>query len=516
MIKHVVILDGYTDEPAGLGVPPYINVYPRLIAGALWLVDKTIKVKYWTIDEARRNIDKFIHESKNSDLVVFIAGTEVPGRYLGGKPLSMDELYQLANMLHDTDKVLIGPAARYGFGLGGGSIAVSRRRIQRLFIEIVYGDPEIYFYQLALHGWEKTEPWKLREDYSLADKAFIKGARIITQHPNHGWNLVVEIETFRGCPRWISGGCSFCIEPRYGKPLMREPWKIVEEVETLYRYGARHIRIGRQPDLLSYYSREIGEKEYPKPNPEALRRLFHGIRVRAPGLRVVHIDNINPGTIIHNLDEAVRALKIIVEYHTPGDVAALGVESFDPRVIKMNNLKTLPEETIKVIEIINRIGGFRGWNGLPHLLPGINLLYGLPGETKETYRINYEYLKRILDIKLMVRRINIRKVSVLENTPLWLHRDTVRHVLSKHRRLYEYYRVKIMNTIDRAMMTRILPPGSIYRYLYVEKHKHGYSYARIPGSYPIVAKIPGELPLKSIVDIRVKNVSAKSITGIPV
>ena len=29
------ILDCYTDEPAGLGVPPYLGVYPRYISGSI-------------------------------------------------------------------------------------------------------------------------------------------------------------------------------------------------------------------------------------------------------------------------------------------------------------------------------------------------------------------------------------------------------------------------------------------------------------------------------------------------
>ena len=42
------ILDCYTDEPAGLGVPPYLGTYPRYIAGSL---DET--PYYITIDDLR-------------------------------------------------------------------------------------------------------------------------------------------------------------------------------------------------------------------------------------------------------------------------------------------------------------------------------------------------------------------------------------------------------------------------------------------------------------------------------
>ena len=51
MIERALILDGYTDEPAGLGVPPYIGIYPRYAYGVL---DKyNVKVDYITIDKFR-------------------------------------------------------------------------------------------------------------------------------------------------------------------------------------------------------------------------------------------------------------------------------------------------------------------------------------------------------------------------------------------------------------------------------------------------------------------------------
>ena len=42
------ILDCYTDEAAGLGVPPYLGTYPRYIAGYL-----NEEVNYLTIDDLR-------------------------------------------------------------------------------------------------------------------------------------------------------------------------------------------------------------------------------------------------------------------------------------------------------------------------------------------------------------------------------------------------------------------------------------------------------------------------------
>ena len=513
MIRRVIIIDGYTDEPAGLGVPPYINTYPRLVAGSIWFANKCINVIYFTIDLIRENIEKFMKIAKTCDVVVVIAGTEVPGKYLGGKPITVSELERLMMLLDEKIRVLIGPAARFGIGLGGGTIALSVKRLKSLFEYIVPGDPEFFFYEAIKHGWEKASTTEIRQNYGLANKSFYYGAKIIEQHPNYKWNLIVEIETFRGCPRYITGGCSFCIEPRTDMVVYRSIEGILKEIEALDRFGAKHYRIGKQPDILAYMAYDTGKIEFPKPNINALRRLFHGIRSIATNLKILHIDNVNPGTIAHNKDEALEALKIIMKYHTPGDVAALGIESFDPKVVKYNNLKVYPDEALEAIRIINRVGSKRGWNGLPELLPGINLLYGLPGESRDTYRINLEYLYKILNEGLLIRRINIRKVTVLENTPLWLRKNEVEYLLKKYHSLYEIYRRRIMDEIDRKMLRKILPQNTIVKYLYTEKYIGRFTVARQPASYPIVFYIEGHYPLKKIIDLRVIGYKAKSVYG---
>ena len=91
-------------------------------------------------------------------------------------------------------------------------------------------------------------------------------------------------------------------------------------------------------------SKGVGELEFPKPNPDALDKLFKGIRNVAPKLKTLHIDNANPGVIARYPDECKLIAKSIIKYHTPGDVAAFGVESVDPIVIKKNNLKATAED----------------------------------------------------------------------------------------------------------------------------------------------------------------------------
>ena len=52
-VDHVGLIDGYVDEPTVLGVPPYVSIYPRYIAGAIWSVNPHAQIHYQTIDQIR-------------------------------------------------------------------------------------------------------------------------------------------------------------------------------------------------------------------------------------------------------------------------------------------------------------------------------------------------------------------------------------------------------------------------------------------------------------------------------
>ncbi len=512
-IKKVLILDGYTDEPAGLGVPPYIDVYPRYIAGAIWSADKDILIKYLTVDQARNNVQQFIKEATDYDAVIVIAGVTVPGKYLGGTPIGLKELDQWFRVISRPLKILVGPAAKFGIGETGGRVAELPSRVKENFDFIVKGDAEIFVYNLLTLGEEKASPYVIREDYGLTNKFAILGSRIVTQHPNYGLNLIVEIETYRGCPRSIVGGCSFCIEPGYGLPVFREPEDIVREVEVLGKLGVKHFRIGRQPDLLAYKGFDSGKVEFPKPNVKALSKLFAGIRNNVPDLEVLHIDNVNPGTIVHHVNESIEALKTIIRYHTPGDVAALGIETADPRVVKLNNLKVYPEEALEAIRIINAVGKRRGGNGLPELLPGINFVHGLIGETKETYILNYLFLKKILNEGLLVRRINIRQVIAFPTTRMWIYGDKI---IKRNKRYFKIYKEKIRKEIDLPMLRRIVPRGTVLKRVFTEKYRNKITLARQVGSYPLLVEIPKIVPLNKWVDVLIVDHGYRSVTGVPI
>ena len=53
MGQTAVILDCYTVEPSGLGVPPYLSAYARAAFGALTCAYPGAEVIYLTIDDVR-------------------------------------------------------------------------------------------------------------------------------------------------------------------------------------------------------------------------------------------------------------------------------------------------------------------------------------------------------------------------------------------------------------------------------------------------------------------------------
>lgn len=67
-MKYDVIIDCYTDEPSGLGVPPFLSVHSRYIAGAL--SEKNIKYYYLTIDDLRYATgEKHFEDSFNKRII---------------------------------------------------------------------------------------------------------------------------------------------------------------------------------------------------------------------------------------------------------------------------------------------------------------------------------------------------------------------------------------------------------------------------------------------------------------
>ncbi|URA09630.1 radical SAM protein [Thermospira aquatica] len=480
-----LLIDGYIDEPTALGVPPYISPYVRYVAGAIWSAGGH-ELLYRTIDQLRET-----HDKPDADFVILIAGNPVPGKYLGGNPITLDEVKELADFYRKKNFLWGGPQSR------------EKNNNFSKNIQVISGDIEAYVWDIARNNTPRERFRSLEEWHVCATF----GAEVVLQHP---WfpDVVIELETGRGCPRRFH--CSFCLEGLF-EVEFRPVASIQEEVNRLYQVGCRHFRLGKQADILSYQADFSCERDgFFRPVPENLERLYSGIREVAPDLKTLHLDNMNPGTIARFPKESARILETIARYNTPGDVAAFGMESADPEVIRRNALKASPDQVFQAIQMVNEIGGKRD-GGIPKLLPGVNLIHGLPGETRETFRLNYEFLLQIFEEGLLLRRINIRQLKQTPGTPLE-HLPLKKDV--KTEAAFRHYREKIRKEIDIPMLQRIFPPGTVLRDLIVDGHRGEWSLARQLGSYPIIVKIPRNVSLREHLDAFVIDYRERSLIGL--
>ncbi|MFH0961528.1 MAG: radical SAM protein [archaeon] len=503
----VLIVNGYSDEPTCFNVPPYIGKYPRYIAGAVWSADGKARVVYRTIDDFRSGRTKIQDIDGKFEIAVFIVGMTVPGKYVGGEIATAGEIIGIAKALrHVKFRVLSGPAARFGFGSEGGK---TTEIVREPFDIICKGDDEAVVHKLVRDG-SATGLEKISRSSPELQEFARRGAAIIGQM-NTGY-LLAEIESYRGCPRFVSGFCSFCSEMGKGPPDFRPVEGIVAEVAALAKLGVHAFRIGDQPDLFAYMGEGAGRQEYPRPNPEAIEALFSGIRRAAPNLTVLHIDNVNPKTIFLHPEESRKVASTIAKYDTPGDIAAFGLENLDPIVIRENNLKVDSEEALFAVRLVNEAGGWREGKSLPKLLPGLNFIGGLKGETKESFKINYRFLENLVKQGLVVRRINLRQVMPLPGTRMGKFGSKL---VVKHSREFASFKFKVRENIDRAMLRRVAPAGTEIPQVHVEYQERKITFARPLGSYPLLVGIPAEIPIGATLDVRIVDWGKRSVTGVP-
>ncbi|MFW6409530.1 MAG: radical SAM protein [Halanaerobiales bacterium] len=477
------LIDGYLDEPSCLGVPPYISPHIRYTYGALLSAGfKEDNINYYTIDSLRERWKKNIEKLENFDLIIIIAGTTVPGNYLGGQPISIKEIKELGEKLHYPNRVLGGPITL----------------VKDNFPEYDHLCGEIA--ALDLYQTLTEKKIKSQETAKWIGEWSRLGADLTTKHPDYP-HLVCEIETFRGCPRQ-SGHCTFCSERLKKRTYQRNPKQIIAEIDALAKKGNHHFRLGCQTNLLLYQAHK--SKNELIPNPGAIKELYTGINRADPDLKTLHMDNMNPEDIAKHQRKSREILKIITKYNTPGDIAAFGLESADPQVIEKNNIGADPEKTLKAIEIMNEIGGRRE-KGLPKLLPGLNFLHGLIGEREETMEYNYRYLKKIYKKGLMLRRINIRQVIPVGDYP--------RQKVDKYQ--LKEYKDRINEEINKPMLKRVFPAGTILRNVRTEKRKGKLTYGRQLGTYPILVGIPGKPVLNKFIDVKIVDHGYRSVTALP-
>ena len=475
-------MDGYTDEPSCLGVPPFMSTYARMAYGAI--ESAGADTRYATVDQWRAGTV----ELHRFDLVVAMRHVAVPGKYLRGMPASDKELATIGEGI--TGEGVISLGVRRG---------EMPRTITDSYDAVAEGDPDAFIFDMV-SGERPSDRKRTPEE---RERWLLRGAKACESHPDFGGPLIAEMQMYRGCVRQFTGGCSFCIEPLQGEVTFREPKEILDEAVRLASVGVRHLRLGAQTCTYSYMASGVGETETPTPNPEVVGKLLEAIS-REARPKVFHVDNANPAVIAAHPAESREVTKAIVEHCTGGNVVAFGLESADSQVARANNLNSDTERAMEAIRIVNELGRARSPTGLPSLLPGINFVCGLEGETKATYAANLDFLLRVVSEGLLLRRINIRQVIP--------SRQEFKGVRLK--REFAQFKKAVREQVDLPMLGRLVPDSTVLRDVYTELREGGRTFGRQVGSYPILVGLPYPMDTGHWVDAFVVNRGPRSVVAI--
>lgn len=500
-----LVIDGYEDEPAAFGVPPYVGFHIRYICGVL--EQRGIPYEYRTIDSYRLDAPSL----ENRLGIVLLAGAVVPGKYLRGAPISLRETRDVISKSPSDIPFLCGGWAIRGWKQQGWSPLR-----QNLFLSLQDTDATLeHFLDQGEWGHKRrtAEQWTDWAHHGARSKA-------VSMNPDLHGPLTYEVEVYQGCVRF-KRGCKFCIEPKKGVPIWRTPEDIIEEVKIAHDMGVEHIRLGGMTDTYTYMAEGVVDMEYPRPNPEPIAKLLHGLR-DDERLGILHTDNGNPSIIAEHLEESEEITKTLVDTLSDGAVLSFGLESADPNVHEANWLNCDSNQLKSAIALINKHGRVRGERGLPKLLPGLNFIAGLNGETSQTYDINLKLLRELKQEGHMIRRVNIRQVEgkgfqEIDSTDFRSFKNSVRE------------------EFDGPLLEEMLPTGTILNDVWWESHdgrtrlprhlepeakdtaitgKAGITFGRQIGAYPILVGMNYLAPLESYSQIMVTGHGARSITGI--
>ena len=512
-----LILDGYEDEPAAFGVPPYVGFHIRYVCGVL--EQHKIGYTYMTIDQWRLTSQQEREDLlRSTDGFVCIAGAVVPGRYIRGTPISRKESTELIRLLPRDIPALFGGWAVRGWKQQGWLPLRSN-----LFLAVQ--DTDATLNQFLKNGtWKherrNAEEWTIWAQLGATSKA-------VTNHPDLGTDenkgpLTYEVEVYQGCVRF-KRGCKFCIEPKKGIPIWRTPEDIIREVQLAHDSGVQHVRLGGMTDTYTYMAEGVKDLEYPIPNPEPIAQLLHGLR-EDDRLGILHTDNGNPSIIAENIEPSTEITKTLVETLSDGAVLSFGLESADPSVHAANWLNCDAQQLKTALRLVNQYGRERGERGLPKLLPGLNFIAGLNGERPETYDMNLNLLRELRNEGLLLRRINIRQVEG----------EGFQEIPQSE---FKQFKSAVRESIDTPLLQELFPLGHVLRDVHWETHdgrtrlpvhlteehtgnsihgRAGLTFGRQIGAYPILIGVPYHIPLESSSSIMITGHGARSITGVEI
>lgn len=166
---------------------------------------------------------------------------------------------------------------------------------------------------------------------------------------------------------------------------------------------------------------------------------------------------------------------------------------------------------MRAIDNVNEAGAGVGPRGLPVLLPGLNLIYGLPGETHRTHYENLRWLVRILDDGYLCHRINVRQALAHPGTPFAEAHNKEEPPSVEH---FDTWKADISYVFDQPMKARVYPAGrkvhGLHSFFVTSR---GTWYRRL-GSYSIQVVEPGTArPLFEDADLVITGHAPRYVYG---
>ncbi len=450
-IDKIVIVDGYSDLPFDLGRPPFLAPEVRYIAGACWDRNSKARAIYMTLDDLKSGNKASLIQ--DAGLVLVYAGVPEarPSVDLteasGDVPPEVGDLFDFVAYL-ECPKIL-----------GGPYVLVHEPEAREMDFDLVVdGDLSKFTHEVLSEGStiDGVDPGIRRTNQDL-ERFSILGAGLAIQNAGYPSFLSLGVELYRGCPSAAQGGCSFCHQNFFTTVEYRPVEDVVAEISKIAELGCENVFF-QAPCFYSYFSdpREDGTLDL---DHSAIERLLEGAGSVAPELKGLHILNINPAAVANDKDEAEKITKTVVEHCSDGNFPNLRAITFDEEVQLVNNVACSTQDFNEVVDMMSSAGRVTGPNGLPTLLPAVELVYGLAGESQETIEINEERIRELASQKL-IRGAVARRLVPIPGTTIAKRDD-----LEELEDLDQHLEV-LRNDINAPLKSGLASPGQLLKDIY--------------------------------------------------
>lgn len=499
--NKIIVVDGFSDLPFSLGIPPFMSPEVRYMAGACWDRDDKARVIYINIDDLRAGRKSSL--LNGADLVFVYAGVTEASPLVRPSVRTDDsgiaKVQDLVDYIAylDCPKILGGPYVLAKNGVVDEKLG---------FDVIVTGDLSKYIHEILSDEGTigKVDPSLQRNNEDL-NRYAILGAGLAVQNPGYPSFLSCAVELYRGCPSASLGGCSFCHETKYTTVDYRPVEDVVAEIAKISELGCENV-VFECPCFFSYFSspNEEGKLDL---DHSAIEKLLEGSRSVAPEIKGLHIMNINPGAIANDMDESRKILKSIRTHCSDGNFPNLRVVTFDDEVQLLNNTRTTAEQSRMVVKMIAEAGKGEGPSGLPQMLPTIELVYGLAGEGENTLELNLNNLKEFAS-KGLIRGVIVRKQASLPGTTISKRDDIVElEDFDKHMEI-------LQEEVNRVAGGNLAAPGQLIRDVYPYRVQDGSAVAKKVGINPLDLLVHGVSQVNVLQDVRITSVDGDGMEAV--